>query len=221
MITVFCVRGVGDPPPPEGLTGPGGGVVRVVDQGPLAVWVSDATAPADVDAIRAHDAVVRAALRSATPLPARFGTAFANEWELRASLREREGELLAALARVAGKVEMGLRVEWEEGGGQASSAEPVRSGRDYLEARRREVNARAALRERAERLLDEVESRVVQQGTVTVRTLLPEPGVAGVMAHLVHRHVVGVYRSRVEDARSAFPRVNLRLTGPWAPYSFA
>src|SRR5690606_19330840 len=131
VITVFCVRGAGDPPPPEGLTGPGGGAVRLVDEGPLAVWVSDAAGPADVDAIRAHDAVVRAALRGATPLPARFGTAFSDERELRASLREREGELLESLARVAGKVEMGLRVEWQEEG-VAALAGPVRSGRDYL-----------------------------------------------------------------------------------------
>lgn len=226
MITVYCLRRPGDPPPPEGLAGIAGAPVQRVEEEAVGAWVS-AVGPGspspDVDAVRAHDAVVRAALRSATPVPARFGTVYADEAALRAGLRERAAELGEALARVHGRVEMGLRVEWEAPVLPAKKAErgaSVTSGRAYLDRRRAEIEAQEALRERAAGLLQEVEAIVAPEGYPTVRTLLPTQGVAGSVAHLVHRHAVGVYRGRVDEARAAMPQVRLEVTGPWAPYSF-
>lgn len=218
MVTVFCVRRPGEASPANVL-GFDGAPVRLIEEGPLGVWICEGAAAPGIDTVQLHDAVVRSALRTATPLPARFGTVFADERELRESLRERRDELVAGLERVAGRVEMGVRVEWDEVAASAALT-PVGGGREYLEARRRELEGREALRARADALLDEVEVRIVTEASERVRKLLPERGVAGVVAHLVHRHTVGGYRARFEQARSAFPQVNLRLTGPWAPYSF-
>jgi hypothetical protein len=231
VVAVFCIRRAGDPPPREGLRGPGGGAVRLLEEGRLGVWMSAGELPAaTVESIGAHDAVVRAALRSATPVPARYGTAFADEEEARASLREREAELLAALERVADRVEMGLRVTWGEGtaadgGGDASAGgspgtPAIPSGRDFLLARRREMEERTELRERAGALLDEVEKLVDAKAYPSVRKVLPERGVAGLLAHLVHRRDARSYRERVDAARRNLPGVGLHLSGPWAPYSF-
>ena len=220
MLTVFCVRRAGEPGPRD-LTLPECGEVRLIEEGSLGVWFCDTRLATGIDSIRAHDAVVRAALRTATPLPARFGTTFRTEEELRESLREREAELSAALERVAGRVEMGLRVGWVEPAPAGVAQEDVRSGRDYLEARRRDLAAHEDLRRRAEARLDEVERKVLEEGVPRVRSVLPEPGVAGVVAHLVRRHEVGAYRTRVAEARSTLPELDLRLSGPWAPYSFA
>jgi hypothetical protein len=203
------------------MTGPGGVQVRCLEEGAVAVWIGEGeVAGRDVDALRAHDAVVRAALRSATPLPARFGTVFVDEAELRRSLRERAEELRAALERVDGRVEMGVRLEWDEEDPPPPAEPPPEGGRAYLDWRRREFAAEEARRARADALLDLVEARIAPEGSPAVRTLLPAPGIAGFMAHLVHRHAVGVYRSKVEEARSDLPSVHLRVTGPWAPYSF-
>ena len=226
MVVAFCVRRAGDPPPPPELRGPGNVPVRLVEEGSLGLWVAEcAVLSPGVEQAAAHDAVVRAALRTATPVPVRFGTSFPNEEEARASLREREEELSAALERVDGRVEMGLRVTWaDEGGGSAADAHAARGagsgGRAYLLARKRQLEEREERRARAAALLDEVERRVGAEGYPSVRRLLPEPGVAGTLAHLVHRQEARSYRTRVEAARDLPAGVGLYLTGPWAPYSF-
>ena len=220
MITLYCLRRLGDPPPPDGLVGIGGAAVRVVREGMMAAWVSEGSSPAaDVTSVRAHDAVVRSALRSATPVPARFGTVFTDEAELSASLRERGEELWAALERVQGRVEMGVVVEWEDLP-ESPPGGPIRSGRAYLERRRQAIEADRSRRERAEGLLGRVEAQLARDGVAAVRTLLPARGVAGTVAHLVHRQEARSYRTRVEAARDLHAGVGLYLTGPWAPYSF-
>jgi hypothetical protein len=219
VLAVFCVRYAGEAPPPSTLRGPGDHEIRLLEEGPLGIWVAEgALDRPGLEAIAAHDAVVRAALRSATPVPVRFGTAFDDEQAARASLREREAELMESLERVAGRVEMGLRVEWDTPM-TATSGVP-RSGRDYLLARRSELDARARLRLEADALLDQVEACVAPKGSLSVRKLVPEVGVAGLLAHLVHRQETASFRAQVEVARRQLPHAVLRLSGPWAPYSF-
>ena len=71
----YCIRATGEVPPSPELTGIGGAPVRCVEAAGLAIWLSDEVAgPATVDRMRAHDAVVRAAMRSATPTAVRSPT---------------------------------------------------------------------------------------------------------------------------------------------------
>lgn len=217
MITLLCLRKAGEPPP-HGIELPGGAVVRLIEEGPIGAWVVDGRPGEGLSAVRAHDAVVRRALRTGTPLPARFGTVFPGEEALLATLRERLDALAEALRRVEGAVEMGVRVGWNEREpGRVEAA--GRGGRAYLEARRQEFEARDRLQERAEALLDEVEG-ALPEPLASVRRVLPEPGVAGSLAHLVHKEGVRFFRVAVEEARTSVPGAELRLSGPWAPYSF-
>lgn len=224
MITLFCLRRAGDSPPARGLSAGEGRPVRMVEVGPVGAWICAGELIRNLDGIRAHDAVVRSALRSATPLPVRFGTQFTDDADLAATLIERREEFLSSLSRIEGKVEMAVRLEWSG----KSPVEPaveahpevVRSGRQYLEARKRELAAAEGARAHASARLEAVEAWVASEALEGVHRLLPEPGAVGVMAHLVHRHGVGGYRARVEEARSAFPDLALHVTGPWAPYSF-
>lgn len=218
MITLYCIRRPGEPPPLD-LHGPDGNRVRLIEEGGVGAWVGDGRPTRDLQAIRDHDRVVRTALRSATPLPARFGTTFADEGALRQSLRERSVDLVAALDRVADRVEMGIRVLWNVPQQPAEPASPV-SGREYLESRRREMEAEAELRLAASQLLDAVERELAVERSGTSRVILPEPGVAGTLAHLVHRQAFAEYRSAVGEANLALPTAELHVTGPWAPYSF-
>jgi hypothetical protein len=96
----------------------------------------------------------------------------------------------------------------------------VHGGREYLMARRGVLERETEVRRRASALLDQVEAQVAPEGSPSVRKVLPEKGVAGLLAHLVHRQTVRTYRSRVDDARERVAGADLHLTGPWAPYSF-
>ncbi len=229
ILYAYCIRAAGEPPPGPEVRGICGAEVLAVNAGGVSAWASRLDAPPapEPDRLREHDAVVRAALRTETPLPLRFGTAFADEDALRAVLAERAAELLASLERVRGRVEMGATLGWDAAAARENVlarrpdlrpvAEKPATGRAYLEARRREHGLEAALRAEAEALVERV-SRAVAAAlpeVVEARTTLPQPDVAGTLAHLVGRDDVSAYREAVRDVA-----VELRVSGPWAPYSF-
>ena len=111
MLHGYCIRSSADALPPAGLLGVDRAPVRVLASRSLALWVSDASdASVMPERLRDHERVVRTALASATPLPLRFGTRFVSEREAIDALRSRTDSFAAALQRVAGHVEMGLRV---------------------------------------------------------------------------------------------------------------
>jgi hypothetical protein len=219
----YCIRRRADPPPPSDLTGIDGHPVHAVEAGELAVWVSaEAAGPATVERVRQYDAVVRAAMRSATPLPLRYGTRFADEAEAIQLLLARAAELEGALERVAGRVEMGLRVVWKEPPparpAADAAARPPHSGREYLERRRAEIQADEEIQTRAGALLDRLDRHF--PGVPVVRTTGSERGVVGSLAHLVQVDSLAPYRALVQSARDDLVEAGLVLTGPWAPYSF-
>jgi hypothetical protein len=200
-----------------------GAAVRSVEAAGLAVWISEAgEGPATLERVRDFDAVVRAALLTATPLPLRYGTRFDGEEEARRVLRERAEEFEASLGRVAGRVEMGVRALWRtvpEGGGEAGAPRAApRSGREYLELRRAEMARDEAGRARAAALLDRLSAHFPD--LPAVRTPGDGARVAGSVAHLVRAGEVELYRSLFESARAEIVEADLVLIGPWAPYSF-
>lgn len=228
-VHLYCIRRLGEPGPPEGLTGIAGAAVEVIEEGGLGAWISRVATPAPTEAeMRAHDRVVRAALATATPLPARFGGA-PDEAALRARLRAREADLAAALDRVAGHVEMALTLAWDEAAraeiaAAAASAVvdagPPADGRDYLERKRRALAGDERLRARAAAAADAVDAAGGETVSASERALLPRPGVAAVVAHLVRMEHLPDHRARLEGAAAGLRGVTLSCGGPWAPYSF-
>ena len=228
MLLAYCVRRAGDPGPEPGLTGVDGAAVRLLEAGGVGFWLSEGAGgrPA-VERLRDHDRVVRSALRTATPLPVRFGTRFADADAAREALVAGREPFLAGLDRVSGRVEMGLRVLWQPpppgedaAGGEPGPPEPAGPGRAYLEGRRRARAADERLRARAAERLREVEGFFENFDFPAVHSVLPEPEVAGTVAHLVHRDLLRQYRECVERARNGCFEIRLHATGPWAPYSF-
>lgn len=229
MLHLYSVRRAGESPPPVGLTGVDGAAVRVVEEGPLAAWVSEAEPlPPTLERIQAHDRVVRHAMRTETPVPVRYGASFGEEGRVREALSARAEEFLGMLERVRGRVEMGVTVLWDEEGARASVLEECpdpctppgapASGREYLERKRVEVRREELLRRRAADELERVAELLGPGWGEERRILLPAPGAAGSVAHLVPRARVGEYRTRFEAAADGRP--GLKLTGPWPPYSF-
>ncbi|HEX2188145.1 MAG TPA: GvpL/GvpF family gas vesicle protein [Longimicrobiaceae bacterium] len=234
ILHAYCIRRAGEPPPDAAARGIGGAGVAAVEEAGLAAWVSalDAPPPPEPERLREHDRVVRSALSTATPLPLRYGAAFRGEDALRAVLRGRAAELLAALDRVHGRVEMGLAVGWDAAAARERvlaarpdlrpPPEKPATGRAYLESRRREHALDAALRAEAGSLLDRV-SRALSTAlpdAEEARVPIPQPDLAGTLAHLVLREQASAYRAAAHAATGAVPEADLRVSGPWAPYSF-
>ena len=226
-----------DPPPVAGVD-PRDQVV-VLAEGPVAgvasrVLLSEFDEAALVDRladaewleqkIRAHEQVVEAALASGAVVPCRFCTVYRDESELRRFLSERGDALAEALARVEGRVELGVKAfaARPAAAGEASQAE---SGRAYLEARRREQQARQELARSRGEIAAQLHERLLAAAEDGVVLALQSRDVSGRDAEMVFN---GAYlvadRGRFEDALAAISRerddVGLELTGPWPPYNF-
>ncbi len=226
-IYLYCLLRATEPPPD--LIGVDGLPVRAADIGGLKAWVSDTAAPtmvATTERARRHDHVVRTALERETPLPARFGQIVADEMTLAESASSRRAAFESALERVAGAVEMTIRVLIPSGGGPEGEAQAPESdkrgttGRGYLE--------RVAALQRQERnLLAEggiVRGRVSSAVQGLVRAESYTSAAAGsrmaTLSHLVLRENIEAYRSSLLMLRREYPALAIMVSGPWAPYSF-
>ena len=192
---------------PREAMGARGERVRVVARGELEAVCGDPSPPLSEDALRAHEAAVRRiADASSACLPARFGSCATDEAALSAALAARETELAEALALVAGREQMTLRVHGDAVD-EPSNAGP---GTRYLEARRRSRTMpelgplRAALSAliRAERIERHTES-----------------GLLASVYHLIDRGSAPAYRQAVESTR--LEGMHVTFSGPWPAWSFA
>jgi alkylhydroperoxidase/carboxymuconolactone decarboxylase family protein YurZ len=227
-IYLYCLlRAIAEPPPQ--LPGIDGLLVRAVDLGGVGAWVSDTPVAAMVptpERARRHDQVVRAALERETPLPARFGQIVTDEAALADAVSSRRAAFEAALERVAGTVEMTVRVlaagaaEAASGSSVSESGKGTMTGRDYLE--------RVAAAQRQERnLLAEqeiVRVRVSSAVQALVRAELFRGAAPGssmtTISHLVSRENIDAYRSALLVLRNEERALAIMVSGPWAPYSF-
>src|SRR5689334_14054381 len=96
---------------PPGLSGLAGAAVRALPVDGMVAWVSDIErgVPVSVDGVRAHDAVVEAALETgSTPVPARFGQRFDNDDACRDALVRQAPSVESLVSTMQGFVEMTL-----------------------------------------------------------------------------------------------------------------
>ena len=223
---------------PTGLAGVDGAPVRALRGDAVDAWVSDASAPGTgdererlVERVRAHDAVVAAALDAGvTPLPARYGQRFRDDAECLRELARRAPEMARQLERVRDHVEMTLSGRIEQPGEPAEAArgaEPARaggapgSGRAYLErikaglAMEQEMQLRiAAVRRR----VTETVGALVRDEVVQVR---PSPTVTLSISHLLPRAALDAYRQAAAGLGGDPALPPLVIIGPLAPWRFA
>ena len=214
--------------PPAGLLGIDRSTVRAVDLGGIGAWVSDIVSTSVVASpagAQSHDRVVRAALESQTPLPARFGQVVPTEAELRTALAARRGALESALKRVEGAIEMTVRMLVP--GSTSESAEHAVA--DAGEGRGREYLERVAALQREERNVLAKAGIVRDRVSSAVGGLVRAESFSGAMAgsslatvsHLVPRENIDAYRNALLALRSEEPALAIMVSGPWAPYSFS
>jgi hypothetical protein len=159
-----------------------------------------------------HERVVQAVMKDGAVLPLRFGTMLDGEKSLEAVLVTRRDDLLRALARVRGRVEIGVRALARNA---ADAAPPGRehSGREYMLTRLRE-HRRA---EEAARTLHAPLAAL----SCDSRLRAPTPPPARLAStYLVDRVRIAEFRTRVEELAARHEDLEVVVTGPWPPYSF-
>jgi Gas vesicle synthesis protein GvpL/GvpF len=213
---------------------------RVVEEGALAAVVAEVPLSEFGDGVleerlndrawleahvRQHQDVLEGVSATATVVPFRFGTIYNDVDALRAMLRAREDELMAALERVRGRTEVGVKA-WA-GEDRVEEAAAPSSGRAYLEQRlgaqerARTATARLAdaAREAHERLVAHAEDAVANRPQPRELTGRDDTMILN-GAYLVAD--VEPIRREVEELTRAYGAdgITFELTGPWPPYNF-
>jgi hypothetical protein len=209
--------------PPRGEAGAGLGAepLRFLAVGDMLAVVGDLAArpPVSPTTLLAHDSVVRRLAAAVDAiLPVRFGTLLDGEQALAEAIAARAPRLREALALVAGREQMTLRVFGSPAA--AAGVEPAPDdlgpGARYLETRRRQARRDAAVPELAP-LRARLEPLVHAEQAQRHET----PPLLASVYHLIDRGRAPAYLDAVAGGADAMAPRHARATGPWPPYAFA
>ncbi len=213
------------------LTGLADAVVTLLPYRDLAAAVSVAAAEGvrpDPEQLLCHERVVEALMVQRSTLPVRFGTVL-NSDSLRATLAERYATFAADLARLAGQVEVGVRVLWDPEAIRCSLPEPPapaanpgdeRPGTRYLLARGREVATERQFREAAQALESWCLARLEPLASDSITHLLTTAAMPVSAAFLTPRSDMAALLAAAAQMQGERPDLDLVCTGPWPPYHF-
>jgi hypothetical protein len=175
---------------------------------------------------RAHDAVIRSAMKGGATVPVRLVTLFSDEASVRSLLRERGPDFDAALQRLTGRTEWGVKVyadtpkEEQPGIEEKDGAKP---GTSYLLRRRAQRSERERALHTAAEFCDRLHDRLARLTVAGRRHPVARERAATLLlngAYLVQDRDFAAFREAVE-ADTGNAGVRVELTGPWPPYSFA
>lgn len=212
---------LGEAPRGEAGQGLDGEPLRFVPIDGVLAAVGDMAEPPAVNpgTLRAHDAVVRRLAATVEAiLPVRFGTLLDGETALADAIAGRAPRLREALALVAGREQMTLRVFGDAApiDDAAPVADDPRPGTRYLEDRRRRTRRDADVPELAPlrcHLDALVRAEQVQRH--------PTPPLLASVYHLIDRGRAAAYMDAVAAGAAALAPTRAVATGPWPPYAFA
>jgi gas vesicle protein GvpL/GvpF len=232
---LYGIVAAGAVPPDAAGVDPGHDVVALAE-GPVAGLVSrvsleefaEAALPerlADAawfeEKIRAHEQVLDSALAAGPVVPCRFCTVYRDDHELRRFLADRGDVLASALGRLEGRVELGVKAF--AAAGPRSEAAEAESGRAYLEARRREQQAREELARTRAEVVNDLHRRLLAAADDGVLLDLQSRELSGRGAEMVFNGsylVADAARFKQALADAAPDGFEVELTGPWPPYNF-
>ncbi len=147
------------------------------------------------DNLLGHERVNETVMRERTVLPMAFGTVLRSREDVEELLRAGHDAFAAALARVEGHVELGLKVLYMARDGEVVRARAERDASTLMDALRA-VSVAA-------RVSAPVGERMVLNASF-----------------LVHRERVAAFDARVKSLAARHEELTFRSTGPWPPYHF-
>ena len=161
-----------------------------------------------------HQKVVEAVMANGPVLPLRFGNRLQTEAELVDAVASRHDELVAAIERVRGHVEIGLRVIPRDSDQPRQPLGPGRpSGRAYLLERATEHHL-------AERVRRQIHLPLTNLAAAHVLASRVGPPAILAASYLVSDDDVEGFRARAQELAAGVEEVQSFVTGPWPPYSF-
>ncbi|MEV6228998.1 GvpL/GvpF family gas vesicle protein [Saccharopolyspora shandongensis] len=232
----------------SGAAGIAGSGVRLVSSGELAALVSTVSAEEFGEqglrknledlrwlerTVREHNRVVDAAAATSTVAPLALATVYYNDARVQAALTEQAPMFLDVLALIAGRTEWGVKAYADLV--KSTSGEPAepetgegeRPGQAYLRKIREQRKGRAEAEheavERASEIHDAL-SKLAHANRVHPPQNRDLAAYRGLMvlngAYLVDDSRTEEFTSAIDEIKSG-SSLQIELTGPWAPYSFA
>jgi hypothetical protein len=179
---------------------------------------------------RAHHLVIDALSRAGPVVPARLATVYRDESRVAAVLAERGDDFTAALDRVTGRTEWGVKgyVAPATAAAPEESSRSGGAGAAYLRRRRAQLMAREESQQAASRDAALVHAELSSKAVAARRQPPQDRKLSGVDSVMVLNGAYLVDTSRTDefaDLVAALSRrhsaIRLQLTGPWPPYSFS
>jgi hypothetical protein len=183
---------------------------------------------------RAHDAVISGIARFGPVIPVRMATLYLDDERVRQVLTSRHDAFDAALRRVTGRQELGVKAYADPNGltpqdhESRENAGGTKSGTAYL------------LRRREQLMSQEEAYRVAADEAVRIHETLMKCAVDGKRKPALDKSLSGTaawtvlngtylvdddkleqFRETVAALEKTTARITLEITGPWPPYSFA
>jgi hypothetical protein len=235
---VYCIIQSEEPRSfgPIGIGGRGDRVYTVHYQD-LAAVVSDT--PLTVydptrDNVMAHEEVNTTVLSQFTVLPLAFGSLFRSEADIIEIMRRTYDTLRDTLLKMDGKVEFGLKVDWDRGRVMAEIEQENSEIRQLKEQASQETSNSAyfsqielgrlvevAIKERADNYLHDIYSML--RGSVAASQANKTIGDKMIMnaAFLIERAHEADFAQHMEAAAAKYEgTLSFKYSGPWPPYNF-
>ena len=200
----------------------------VVADADAVAWSSEsiATGLADLDWVArcalAHEAVVEHFAAICDVVPVKLFTLYASDDRAVADGRARQPAIGAALDRIAGRDEWGVRIASHARPPAGPSAgEPPTTGTDFLK-RKAARRASSAQDPQAQQAADRAFEALVPLAVATCRLAIPDAPRARVLvdaAMLVPRDAAARLHERIPRLEDEHD-VSITLTGPWPAYHF-
>jgi len=193
---------------------------------------SDGLQPSESNAWQ-HESVIERLLAERGVLPMRFGTLAVDEADARHALERSYAAFVATLERVRGRVELSVRVLWDDTQHASPASEekeerkeelapprPGDGGRAYLLARLVQERRLKARRERAEGLAGVLHSHRARLADDSVQQVLASPRMLLTSAYLLEHHQLSAFQEAVRELSATYTSLRFLCTGPWPAYSF-
>jgi hypothetical protein len=187
---------------------------------------------------RAHHGVVDAVARTTPTAPVRLVTVYRNDEHVRHMLEERAEEFETVLARVHGRSEWGVKVyvtperpaQQAPPGDRNDKDEKGRArenpGTAYLKRRQSSLRSRENLQRRVLARAEHIDRTLTALAVASRRHVPQDPQLSGRKEWMVLNNAYLIDEDRADEFTAAAESLrdsdlDLQVTGPWAPYSFA
>ena len=183
---------------------------------------------------RMHHRVIEIAAGHVPVVPMRLATVYRSDDRVAAMMATRREELAAALGRVSGRTEWGVKAYAADA---ASQDRPVEMSRDdsaahpgvaYLRQRRRQLDAGDQAKRAAAASAERIHAELGRLAAAADLRAPQDPQLSGQRermilngAYLVDDERSAEFEAAVQRVADQHNPVRIELTGPWPPYSFA